>query len=191
MRIVKLAVLAVLGIGLLAAPGQAQSKRGPRIFLETPVSLQFSGDISGSAAGKSGYVLDLGFPFHLGLGMTRFTARADDTDHDIHAEVRYKLVNVFTFFDAWSLNWRIGYGSGDLEVQPFVTAVGDVYTPKTGDASQIYVVAGWYLMRDFLLQLGYHSVAAKSPDLIQNGFFNLGSFKVNATAVTAGLQLIF
>jgi hypothetical protein len=191
MRSTRLALLVLLGLTLLAEPGRAQIKRGPHFYAETPVSLKFSGDISGPAAGKSGYVLDLGLALHLGVGVTSFVAQANDRDHDIHTEIRYRLFDVFTFFDTGDFSWRVGYGKGTLHVQPFLTKVGDSYAPQDGDAKQVYVTVGYFLTQDFALDLGYHSLSAQSEHLIQNGFFDLGTFKVNASAVTAGLQVVF
>ena len=184
----RLVLIALLGVGtlLLTPAAQAQS----RLFLATPIGMKFSGDISGSAESVSGYALGYGFSFHLGLGVDRLRARANDQTNGLRTELTYKFTDVFAFWRGYGLDWQVGYGKGHVEVAPFTDPSSNSITVDRADASQKFITVGYPLGQSFTVHLGYHLISADSPNINVNGT-SAGPFNLDAKAYTLGAQLAF
>lgn len=170
---------------MLAAP---LSHADSRLFVGIPLGFDFDGDIKGAADSSSGFTVGWGFPFHLGLGYTSISADAEDKVNLSTTSVDYTLVDVFTFFRAYMVDWQIGYGKGDAEVEPF-TIGANSYEVDKADATQWFVTAGLPLGKSFAVHLGYHSISAESPTSRENGV-NVGPYLLDGSSWTLGFQYI-
>jgi hypothetical protein len=181
-----IAAISLIGFGLLLgfAPARAES----RLYVGAPVAFDFSGGVNGAADSTSGYTAGWGFPFHLGLGLTRIGAEGVDDAKLVTVKATYSLVDLFAWFRAWGTDLQIGYGRGNAELEPFQDASGVRFEADKADASQWFITAGLPLGRRFSIHLGYHSVSAESANIRANGV-DAGPFVLDGAAWSLGFQI--
>ena len=184
------ALAALLLIGLAVLWGVVPAHAESRLYVGAPIAFNFTGDIEGAADSASGYTAGWGFPFHLGLGLTRIGAEGKDDLNKIKIKTSYSLVDLFAWFRAWRLDWQIGYGRGNAKLESLQDASGALFDADEADASQWFLTAGLPLGQRFAIHLGYHSVRAESPSLRANGV-DTGKFVLDGNAWTLGFQIAF